>query len=81
MSDSKKIDDGGPAFPIVTTETNEHGLVFPYVSPGVSRREWFAGQCLAGYLATPDGWKATADIIARDCYAIADAFIAKGKEA
>jgi hypothetical protein len=79
MSDSKTIDDGGPAFPIVTTETNEHGLVFPFVTPGVSRREWFAGQALASYLANPEGWRAKPDIIARDCYAIADAFIARGK--
>lgn len=81
MNDCKKIDDGGPAFPIVTTETNEHGLIFPFVTPGMSRREWFGGQVLASYLANPEGWMAKPDIIARDCYAIADAFIAKGKEA
>ena len=33
---------GGPAFPIVTTETNEHGLVFPFVETGMTLRDYAA---------------------------------------
>lgn len=44
MSETAKIDDGGPAFPIVTTEMSEH------VEPGMTLRDWFAGQALAGFL-------------------------------
>ena len=41
-----QIDTGGPAFPIETTAT-------PY-APGMSLRDWFAGQALAGYTASGD---------------------------
>lgn len=69
MSDSKTIDDGGFAFP---SEPDADAC-------GMTRRDYFAGQALASYLANPEGWRAKPDIIARDCYAIADAFIARGK--
>jgi hypothetical protein len=38
--------DGGPAFPIETTAT-------PY-APGMSLRDWFAGQALMSMLSQPD---------------------------
>jgi len=38
---------GGPAFPIVAIETNQYGIVFPYVEPGMTLRDWFAGQALS----------------------------------
>jgi len=46
-----KIEDGGPAFPYATTETNEHGLVFPYIEPGMSLRDYFAGQAITSILS------------------------------
>lgn len=47
MTDSKKIDDGGPAYP--------HGYSAQANSmPGMSLRDWFAGQALAGMLAMPE---------------------------
>lgn len=43
MADSKKIDDGGSAFPVEDQGT--HGTY------GMSLRDWFAGQALSGILA------------------------------
>lgn len=44
-----QINDGGPAFPLAYTETNEHGVQFPFTHPGMSMRDWFAGQMLNGF--------------------------------
>ena len=61
--------DGGPAFPIETTAT-------PY-APGMSLRDWFAGQAMTGELAS---WTSSTDghecNIARRAYQMADAMIA-----
>lgn len=46
---SKKIEDGGPAFP---TEPNTQRGYFAH--HGMSLRDWFAGQALAGMLAMPE---------------------------
>ncbi len=56
--------DGGPAFPIETTAT-------PY-APGMSLRDWFAGQALAGCAVD----EAHPRMAAQWCYRIADAMIA-----
>ena len=54
---------GGPAFPIVTTETNEHGLVFSFVETGMTLRDYAAihiaaamwgGQASSGHIDTRD---------------------------
>ena len=62
--------DGGPAFPIEMTGT-------PY-APGMSLRDWFAGQALAGIMA---GWPANERIsearAAEISYHAADAMIAE----
>lgn len=50
-----QINDGGPAFPLAYTETNEHGVQFPFTHPGMSMRDWFAGQALAGMVAGAHG--------------------------
>lgn len=49
MSD-EKIDDGGPAFP---SEDFEHGFHQDTIikHSGMTLRDWFAGQALAGMLA------------------------------
>lgn len=49
-----KIDDGGPAFPIIPPCTPDGPYVpgYPYPEPGMSLRDWFAGQALIGVVTT-----------------------------
>lgn len=42
--------DGGPAFPILKPQNPN----FEYCDPGMTLRDWFAGQALAGILANPN---------------------------
>ena len=58
-------DDGGPAFP----SQNGH-----YFEPGMTLRDWFAGQALAGMLDRAYGIKC--EIIAARSYEMADAMLA-----
>lgn len=51
MSDTTKIDDGGPAFPGYTMEEKEDTVVLTKLSPGMALRDWFAGQALVGIIA------------------------------
>ena len=69
-------DDGGQAYPAAWGNPEQGG---DYV-PGMSLRDWFAGQALAGLLAgSPD-----ADCgpmgYASDAYSMADAMIEKSKK-
>lgn len=64
-----KIDDGGSAFPCEGGENS--GL---YADPGMTLRDWFAGQALASF-AQGDGAKTRAAF----AYEIADAMIAQRK--
>jgi hypothetical protein len=52
MPDSKKIDDGGPAFPQAPNRVvvNADGTLRPFGYDGLSLRDWFAGQALAGMI-------------------------------
>ena len=63
---SEERNDGGTAFPAMTPGG--------YCTPGMTLRDWFAGQALAGFFTTdnhmPD------ETIARQCYGAADAMIA-----
>ena len=76
MSDTK-INDGGPAFPHhETTSTGE-----PYHDHlGMTLRDWFAGQALQGRAHRFDSPWEHRDILAKDCYDIADAMLAARKE-
>lgn len=65
------------------------GQVFPLASdvighwPGMSLRDWYAGQALVGYLAAHAGPGLTLPHpgkIALDCYFIADAMIAESEK-
>jgi hypothetical protein len=47
------MNDGGPAFP-VPNYVNVDGDTFESEPSGMSLRDWFAGQALAGMLAGPD---------------------------
>ena len=55
--------DGGPAFP------------GPYGSDGMSLRDWFAGQALAGLLSQ-EGVEASPETDAAWAYKVADAMLA-----
>jgi hypothetical protein len=80
-----KINDGGPAFPT-------HGFVqigdnaVPTADGGMSLRDWFAGQALAGMLTYYNEHRgdyhtnATCDVAAKDAYAWADAMLAARAE-
>lgn len=57
--------NGGPAFPIETTAT-------PY-APGMSLRDWFAGQALANMYTDNDQ---DPDKVAEWAYQVADAMLA-----
>ena len=45
-----KKDDGGPAFPVPTDMSG--GEAFYLATPGMSLRDWFAGQALAGLIGS-----------------------------
>ncbi len=98
---STPINDGGPAFPVqidtvahYTESSGEVGGIATVVKhSGMSLRDWFAGQALAGLLASHrqgDNWpgKPAArqgvepqHVIARGAYDIADAMLAAREEA
>jgi hypothetical protein len=71
-------DDGGSAFPGVKTVI---GMIEPQPTPGMSLRDWFAGQALTGMLLAPTAVPRdrAAEIIARSAYAMADALLAARK--
>ena len=62
---SEEPNDGGPAFPAMTPGG--------YCTPGMSLRDWFAGQALAGMLANEHLYCQPA---ADDAYKFADAMLA-----
>jgi len=70
--------DGGPAFPAFSvSEYREDGYggTFSITERGMSLRDWFAGQALAGYMVTdPD---VLPELAAKMVYAIADAMLAE----
>ena len=60
-------DNGGPAFPILKTDTHD-------TWPGMTLRDWLAGQALAGFCADPNV-TGTAAEIATVAYRMADAML------
>lgn len=62
--------DGGPAFPHPSSTA---------FGPGMSLRDWFAGQAIAGLCADPSNHKlfADKDEAAVSAYAIADVMLAE----
>ena len=77
---SQQIDDGGSAFPVPPpiAETDGVSMQWSRAEPGMSLRDWFAGQALAGTMASPDCPSAIQPI-AESAYKIADAMIAARK--
>jgi len=70
---STPINDGGPAFPNI--------VVGNRISPGMTLRDWFAGQVANGDAAAEDGWGTVTDeLISKRVnlyYRIADAMLAE----
>jgi hypothetical protein len=66
------INDGGPAFPSVG-----EGFGNPsYSAPGMTLRDWFAGQALAGLLACGEAHDEHTDsVTAGAAYKMADAML------
>lgn len=73
---SDKIKDGGAAFP----QISELGDI-AVLSPGMTLRDWFAGQALSGWLASfGTGEAVNVQNSAEFCYEIADAMLSARNE-
>jgi hypothetical protein len=76
------INDGGPAFPCPDDYAQDgRPLYGPRNIQGMSLRDWFAGQALAGIAAPGCGYET--DRIAERAYNLADAMLGerqKGKQ-
>ena len=69
-----RIEDGEPAFPVPDGEAANHGCY------GLSIRDWFAGQALAGWMASfGDTTAVKASACAELAYELADAMLAARK--
>lgn len=83
---AEKINDGGPAYPHCFEDMSGHSHW--RLSQGMSLRDWYRGQALAGLCANPggpfqanatNGWdivNCTADHVAKWCDELADAMLA-----
>jgi hypothetical protein len=70
---SEQINDGGPALP--TADAYHPSGQIAYGRKGMSLRDWFAGQALAGLLAGRFSTGDKAPNWANSSYAIADAML------
>ena len=89
-----KIDDGGPAFPVIPPldASGSSASGYPYPDQGMSLRDWFAGRALAGLCANPggpyqanehDGWQIVNCMpinVAEEAYYLADAMLEARKK-
>lgn len=80
-------EDGGQAFPTIETllmrDHSREPNRFTYdatSTPGMTLRDWFAGQELAGIGASDPDWVGTPEQIAARAYRVADAML-KAREA
>jgi hypothetical protein len=71
------FNDGGPAFPkALDPYPNTAGTTRNAGAPGMSLRDWFAGQALANYVAADNEPPLSFIQVATDCFQIADAMLA-----
>ncbi len=77
---SAPTNDGGYVYPTPMVISPSGDRIHPITDygphGGMSLRDWFAGQALAGMMAHKDSSKWTRNEVAGDCYAYADAMIA-----
>ena len=73
--------DTPSAFPFVTTETDYNGATYQVVSPGMTLRDYFAGQSIIGY--NPGEFVTGAEVAqrVRRAYAVADAMLREREKA
>lgn len=64
--------DGGPAFPEVCGGS---------IIPGMTLRDYFAGQALAGMMANAESWSVSSEKLAGYAYSAADAMLAERDKA
>lgn len=67
--------DGGPAFPLAVP------VEFQFANDGMTLRDWFAGQALAGFMASTKRPTTIAKHDAEWCFTIADALLAERSKA
>jgi len=68
--------DGGAAFPNQWYDNDSTGAQVVRESfPGMSLRDWFAGQALQGFCASEQNGTWIGDATARDAYSYADAML------
>ena len=73
---NNKQKDGGSAFPMIEGARDGQGQNYYFSVGGMTLRDWFAGQALAGILANPE-IDIPADDTAEIVYRYADAMIAE----
>jgi hypothetical protein len=78
-----KINDGGPAFPMQVRMEHSEDQGKDYretiEDPGMSLRDWFAGQALAGLISVQKVEHISADSLAKSAYNVADGMLAERK--
>ena len=69
-----KANDGGPAYPQHGWSSNQYVVERMKDQGGMSLRDWFAGQAIAGLMATPNGHRVMLEAAA-DAWELADAML------
>ncbi len=78
---SENLNDGGPAFPVHADHVTFNDRVVAAHHPGMSLRDYFAGQALTGLLVQPAEAEFGTAHFAAASYAMADAMLAaRGEE-
>jgi hypothetical protein len=81
-----KPNDGGPAFPTRTpplvrmSDSGDDVVSIPGTErewPGMTLRDWFAGQAMVRVIKLYDKLPDSAELLAEGCYRIADALLAE----
>ena len=77
MTEAQK-NDGGPAFPCVdyTRPGDGIGVSIMTITGGMTLRDWFAGMALQGQADRFSHPHRHRELLANDCYDIADAMLA-----
>lgn len=68
--------DGGPAYPVVFRTMTPQGMMEMDAAPGMTLRDWFAGQALANVYTAHE---ANHEKVVEWAYQIADAMLAARK--